>query len=50
MFQYHDPQEGKKHFYDKSPQFWDRVVTGLFACGISIVVFTLIIKWLGYLG
>ena len=49
MFEYHDPDEGRKHFFDRSPQFWDKVVTGLFFFGISMVLFTLIFKWLGYL-
>ena len=50
MFQYHDPEKEKKQFFDRSPKFWDRVVTTLFISGISIVLFTLVFKWLGYFG
>ena len=50
MFEYNDPDEGKKHFLDRSPKFWDKVVTGLFVSGLSIVFFTLVLKWLGYFG
>ena len=50
MFQYQNPEKEKKHFFDKSPKFWDKVVTSLFICGLSIVFFTLVFKWLGYFG
>ena len=50
MFQYDDPEKEKKQFFDRSPKFWDKVVTSLFVSGISIVLFTLVFKWLGYFG
>jgi len=48
MFEYHDPDKQKKHCFDKPPEFWDRVVTVLFLLALSLVVFILIFKWLGY--
>jgi len=45
MFEYN---KEKKHFFDRSAKFWDKVVNGLFIFGIAIVVFILCLKWLGY--
>ena len=50
MHQYHDPEKEKKQFFDRSPKFWDKVVTSLFVSGLLIVVLTLVFKWLGYFG
>ena len=50
MFEFHDPDKQKKHFFDKPPAFWDKVVTILFLFALSLVIFILVFKWLGYLG
>ena len=50
MSQFHDPHKEKKQFFDRSPKFWDKVVTSLFVSGLLIVALTLVFKWLGYFG
>tara|TARA_R110002073_G_scaffold72537_1_gene177116 strand:- start:79969 stop:80121 length:153 start_codon:yes stop_codon:yes gene_type:complete len=50
MLEIQDPNEGKKHFLDRNPAFWDKMVKRIFISGLSIVFFALILKWLGYFG
>jgi len=50
MFEYRDPEKGKRYNSGRSPEFWDRVVKVLFILGLSVVMLTLILKWLGYFG
>jgi len=48
MFEYNNSDKEKKHFFDRSPKFWDKVVNALFIFGIAIIVFILVLNWLGY--
>lgn len=38
----------RKSFFEKDSQFWDRLVKGLFISGLAIIVFAIIVKWLGF--
>ena len=50
MIEIQDPNKRREHFFDRNPQFWDRVVKGMFISGLLIVFSALILKWLGYFG
>jgi len=50
MLEMQDPNRRRERFFDKNPEFWDRVVKGLFIFGLLIVFSTLVLKWLGYFG
>ncbi len=50
MLEMQDPNKRKEHFFDRNPEFWDRVVKGLFISGLLIVFSILVLKWLGYFG
>jgi len=50
MLEIQDPNNERKHFFDREPAFWDKIVKGLFISGLAIVFFVLILKLLGYLG
>ncbi len=39
----------RKSLFNKDSQFWDRVVKGLFISGLSIILFAVLLKWLGYI-
>ena len=50
MIKYHDPEKGKRSILGKPPEFWDRVVKFIFILGLSMILLTLVLKWLGYFG
>ena len=50
MLEIQDPDQERKHFFDREPAFWDKIVKGLFISGLLIVFFALILRWLGYFG
>jgi len=44
----HFEDKKRKSLFNKDTQFWDRLVKGLFILGLSIIFFTVLLKWLGY--
>lgn len=48
MLEIQDPNKKRKHFFDREPVFWDKIVKGLFISGLTIVFLVLILKWSGY--